>query len=151
MRSSSRHAAVESALPFSPSLCGRPQGPDLLDRAFCDNLCHDGTLFEKRGRESWAVLDNREGDALLALVTYKKGAQALIERPKAYGRCLAQLMHLYATPSQVRADGRPVRLSPPDGRASFPPSFRALPARGDTPASWPLPPLANMATTDSVG
>ena len=113
MRPSSRHAAVESALPFSPSLCGRPQGPDLLDRAICDNLCHDGTLFEKRGRASWAALDSREGDALLALVTYKKDAEALIERLRAYEHCLAQLMRLYAASSQVRADGRPALPSPP--------------------------------------
>jgi hypothetical protein len=69
--------------------------------------------FEKRGRESWAVLDSREGDALLALVKYKKGAQALIERLEAYERCIAQLTCLHATAPQVRADGRPALPSPP--------------------------------------
>jgi hypothetical protein len=45
--------------------------------------------FEKRGKESWAVLDSRKGDALLALTKYKKGAEALIERLEAYERYIA--------------------------------------------------------------
>jgi hypothetical protein len=39
--------------------------------------------FEKRGRESWAVLDSREGDALLALVKYKKGPIPTLVSPAA--------------------------------------------------------------------
>jgi hypothetical protein len=42
--------------------------------------------FEKRGKESWAVLDGYAGDALVVLTKYKKGAQAVIERLEAYER-----------------------------------------------------------------
>jgi hypothetical protein len=59
------------------------------------------------------VLDSREGDALLALVTYEKGGRAPTEGLKAHEHCLAQLMRLYTTPSQVRADGRPAPPSLP--------------------------------------
>jgi hypothetical protein len=33
--------------------------------------------FEKRGRQSWAVPDSREGDALPALTKYKKARRPL--------------------------------------------------------------------------
>jgi hypothetical protein len=46
--------------------------------------------FEKQGREAWAVLDTRKGDALLALTKYKRGTETLIERLEAYERCIAQ-------------------------------------------------------------
>ena len=49
--------------------------------------------FEKRGKESWAVLDRHEGDALVALTKYKKGAEAVIERLEAYERRIAELSH----------------------------------------------------------
>jgi hypothetical protein len=47
--------------------------------------------FEKRGKESWAVLDRYEGDALVALTKYKKGAQAVMKRLEAYERRIADL------------------------------------------------------------
>jgi hypothetical protein len=62
---------------------------------------------EKRGKESWAVLDSRKGDALLALTKYKKGAESLIERLEAYERYIAHMTAVDATPQQARADGRP--------------------------------------------
>jgi hypothetical protein len=69
--------------------------------------------FEKRGRGSWAVLDSRQGDALLALVKYKKGTESLITCLEAYERCIAQLIRLHATPPPVCAGGRPALPSPP--------------------------------------
>ena len=68
---------------------------------------------EKRGKESWAVLDSRQGDALLALVKYKKGAASLIERLEAYERYIAHMAGVDATPQQARADGRPALPAPP--------------------------------------
>jgi hypothetical protein len=62
--------------------------------------------FEKRGKESWAVLDSRKGDALLVLTKYKKGAEALIERLEAYERYIAHM-------AVVNADGRPALPAPP--------------------------------------
>jgi len=47
--------------------------------------------FERRGKEAWAVLDSHDGDALLAITKYKKGAQALIERLEAYEQRIAEL------------------------------------------------------------
>jgi hypothetical protein len=49
--------------------------------------------FEKRGKESWAVLDRFDGDALLALTKYKKGAETLIKRLQAYEQRIAELSH----------------------------------------------------------
>jgi hypothetical protein len=66
--------------------------------------------FEKRGKESWAVLDSRQDDALLALTKYKKGAEALVERLEAYERFIVQLPH--ATLHQARASDRPAFLAP---------------------------------------
>jgi hypothetical protein len=68
--------------------------------------------FEKRGKESWAVLDSRQGDALLALTKYKKGAEALVERLEAYERFIAQLPVIHATPHHTRASDRPAFLAP---------------------------------------
>ena len=68
--------------------------------------------FEKRGKESWAVLDSRKGDVLLALTKYKKGAEALIERLEAYERCIAYLF-APATPRQLQPDERPALPAPP--------------------------------------
>jgi hypothetical protein len=68
--------------------------------------------FEKRGKESWAVLDSRQGDALLAL-KYKKGAEALIERLEAYERYIAPLAAIHAMPHQTPTDGRPALPAPP--------------------------------------
>ena len=47
--------------------------------------------FEKRGKEAWAVLDSHDGDALLAITKYKKGAEALIERLESYEQRIAEL------------------------------------------------------------
>ena len=69
--------------------------------------------FEKRGKESWAVLDGRQGDALLALTKYKKGAESLIERLEAYERYIAQLAVANATPQQAHAGGGPTLPAPP--------------------------------------
>jgi hypothetical protein len=69
--------------------------------------------FEKRGKESWAVLDSRQGDALLALTKYKKGAESLIERLEAYERYIAQMAVVNTTPQQAPADGRPSLPAPP--------------------------------------
>jgi hypothetical protein len=69
--------------------------------------------FEKRGKESWAVLDSHKGDALLALTKYKKGAEALIERLEAYERYIAQLATIHATPHQAHAGDRPALPAPP--------------------------------------
>jgi hypothetical protein len=69
--------------------------------------------FEKQGKESWAVLDSRQGDALLALVKYKKGAEALIERLEAYERYIAHMAVVNVSPQQARADGRPAFPAPP--------------------------------------
>ena len=63
--------------------------------------------FEKRGKESWAVLDSRQGDALLALAKYKKGAEALIERLETYERVIAHLAAIHAMPHQGRVGDRP--------------------------------------------
>jgi hypothetical protein len=68
--------------------------------------------FEKRGKESWAVLDSRQGDALLALTKYKKGAAALIERLEAYERAMA-LLAAQATPHQLQPGERPALPAPP--------------------------------------
>jgi hypothetical protein len=69
--------------------------------------------FEKQGKESWAVLDSRKGDALLALTKYKKGAESLIERLEAYERYIAHMAVVNASPQQARADGRPAFPAPP--------------------------------------
>jgi hypothetical protein len=69
--------------------------------------------FEKRGKESWAVVDSRKGNALLALTKYKKGAESLIERLEAYERYIAQLAATHATPHQVRPGDRPALPPPP--------------------------------------
>jgi hypothetical protein len=69
--------------------------------------------FEKRGKESWAVLDSHQGEALLALVKYKKGAEALIERLEAYERYIASLAAVHAKPHQTTTDGRPALQAPP--------------------------------------
>jgi hypothetical protein len=71
---------------------------------------HPRYRFEKRGKESWAVLDSCQGDALLALTKYKKGAEALVEWLEAYERFIAQLPH--ATLHQARASDRPAFLAP---------------------------------------
>jgi hypothetical protein len=56
--------------------------------------------FEKRGKESWAVLDGYAGDSLVVLTNYKKGAQAVMERLEAYERRIAELSHrVEVTPS----------------------------------------------------
>jgi hypothetical protein len=64
--------------------------------------------FEKRSKEAWAVLDRHDGDALLAITKYKKGAQALIERLEAYEQRIADLSH--TPPHPLRAGDNP---SPP--------------------------------------
>ena len=64
--------------------------------------------FEKRGKEAWAVLDSHDGDALLAITKYKKGAQALIERLEDYEQRIADLSH--TSPHPLRAGDSP---SPP--------------------------------------
>ena len=64
--------------------------------------------FEKRGKEAWAVLDRHDGDALLAITKYKKGAQALIERLEDYEQRIADLSH--TSPHPLRAGDSP---SPP--------------------------------------
>jgi hypothetical protein len=69
--------------------------------------------FEKRGKESWAVLDSRKGDALLALTKYKKGAESLIERLEAYERYIAHMAVVNTSPQQARAAGRPAVPAPP--------------------------------------
>jgi hypothetical protein len=69
--------------------------------------------FEKWGKESWAVLDSRKGDVLLALVKYKKGAESLIERLEAYERCIAHMAVVNASPQPARAAGRPAIPAPP--------------------------------------
>jgi hypothetical protein len=69
--------------------------------------------FEKRGKESWAVLDRRRGDVLLALTKYKKGAEALIERLEAYERYIAHLAAVHATLNQAHAGDRPAFPAPP--------------------------------------
>jgi hypothetical protein len=48
------------------------------------------------------VLDSRQGDALLALVKYKKGAAALTERLEAYEYAIAHLAAAQASPHQLR-------------------------------------------------
>ena len=68
---------------------------------------------EKRGKESWAVLDSRKGDALLALTKYKKGAETLIQRLEASERSIAQLAAVHATPHQAHAGDRPAFPAPP--------------------------------------
>ena len=60
-----------------------------------------------RGKASWTVLDRRQGDALLALTKYKKGAETLVERLEAYERYIAHLAAVHATPHQVHAGDRP--------------------------------------------
>jgi hypothetical protein len=47
--------------------------------------------FEKRGKESWAVLDCSADDSLVVLTKYKKGAQAVMERLEAYEQRIAEL------------------------------------------------------------
>jgi hypothetical protein len=69
--------------------------------------------FEKRGKESWAVLDSRQGDALLALTKYKKGAAALIERLEAYECAIAHLAAAQATPHQLRPGESSAVPAPP--------------------------------------
>jgi hypothetical protein len=69
--------------------------------------------FEKQGKESWAVLDGRKGDALLALTKYKKGTESLIERLEAYERYIAHMTVVDAAPQQAHADGRPTLPAPP--------------------------------------
>jgi hypothetical protein len=69
--------------------------------------------FEKRGKESWAALDSRQGDALLALTKYKKGAESLIERLEAYERYIAHLAATHATPHQLPPGARPALPAPP--------------------------------------
>jgi hypothetical protein len=59
--------------------------------------------FEKRGKESWAVLDRFDGDALLALTKYKKGAETLIERLEAYEQRIAELSRTSPHPLSVAA------------------------------------------------
>jgi hypothetical protein len=61
--------------------------------------------FERRGKEAWAVLDSHDGDALLAITKYKKGAQALIERLEAYEQRIAQLIH--PSPDELRTGHTP--------------------------------------------
>jgi hypothetical protein len=69
--------------------------------------------FAKRGKASWAVLDSRQGDALLTLRKYKKGAETLIERLEASERSIAQLAAVHATPHQAHAGDRPAFPAPP--------------------------------------
>ena len=69
--------------------------------------------FEKRGKESWAVLDSRQGDALLALVKYKKGAAALTERLEAYEYAIAHLAAAQASPHQLRLGENSSLPTPP--------------------------------------
>src|SRR5262249_48379143 len=52
------------------------------------------------GKESWAVLDTREGDALLALTKDTKGAETLLERLEASERSSAHMAVVNATPSK---------------------------------------------------
>lgn len=59
------------------------------------------------------MLDSREGDALLALTKYKKGAESLIERLEAYERYIAHMAVVNASPQPARADGRPAFPAPP--------------------------------------
>jgi hypothetical protein len=59
------------------------------------------------------LLDSRKGDALLALMKYKKGAESLIARLEAYERSIAHMAVVNASPQQARADGRPAFLAPP--------------------------------------
>ena len=60
------------------------------------------------GKESWAVLDTREGDALLALTKYTIGVETLLERLEASECSSAYMAVVNATPQQARADARPV-------------------------------------------
>jgi hypothetical protein len=59
------------------------------------------------------VLDSRQGDALLALTKYKKGAESLIERLEAYERYIAQMAAVHAAPQQAHTGGRAVLPAPP--------------------------------------
>ena len=59
------------------------------------------------------MLDSRQGDALLALTKYKKGAGSLIERREAYERSIAHMAVVNATPQQAQADGRLAFPAPP--------------------------------------
>ena len=68
--------------------------------------------FEKRGKESWAVLDSRQEDALLALTKYKKGAAALSERLEAYEHAMVHLA-AQAMPHQLQPGERPALPAPP--------------------------------------
>ena len=69
--------------------------------------------FEKRGKASWAVLDRRKGDALLALTKEKKGAETLIQRLEASERSIAHLAAVHATPHRAHASDRPAFPAPP--------------------------------------
>jgi hypothetical protein len=64
------------------------------------------------GKEFWAVLDSRQGDALLALVKYKKGAAALIERLEAYERAISHLAAIHAMPHQSGTGKSPAVPAP---------------------------------------
>jgi len=59
--------------------------------------------FEKRGREAWAVLDSRDGETLVVLAKYKKGAAALVERLEAYERRIAELSPAQPPPKKSEA------------------------------------------------
>ena len=69
--------------------------------------------FEKRGKASWAVLDSRKGDALLALTKEKKGAETPSQRLEASECSIAQLAAVHATPHQAYASDRPAFPAPP--------------------------------------
>jgi hypothetical protein len=59
------------------------------------------------------VLDSHQEDALLALVKYKKGAAALIERLEAYERAIAHFAAIHATTHQARGGDRLAFPAPP--------------------------------------
>jgi len=88
----------EATQPYTPS-------PILAD------LTGPRYRFENRGREAWAVLDGHDGDALLALTKYKKGATALVERLEDYERRIAELSHTPPRPASV--GDSPALPSPP--------------------------------------
>ena len=71
--------------------------------------------FEKRGKESWAVLDSRKGDALLALTKYKKGAESLMDQRAHLRRSIRFCVTLFLTMSCIamekQAKGTDVSLT----------------------------------------
>jgi hypothetical protein len=68
---------------------------------------------EKRRKDSWAVLDRQEGDVLVALTKYKKGAEAVIARLEAYELRIAELSQSAVGTSACGEDWKAPFHTPP--------------------------------------